>query len=221
MTQAPSRDDGAAAAPEDGAGPARGRQTTPRSTTTEGRLSASGVGAGVDEEEEGEEDEEEVGGEVEGEEEVEASEQAVGDAAAARPSPAAGRPPGVGGGHQAQGDSPGERRISVGGVPGDVSDAAGADEDGAEASDGGIKNDDKNALPASAGVPAAALAADQDVESESYDAGGYVDKMEAILWGPTGTYVKSPRVVHVRDIRVADVTTRNFAKDTFLHHYNA
>ena len=221
LTQAPSREDGAAAAPEDGAGPSRGRQSTPRCTTTDGRLSASVVGAGVDEEEEWEEDEEEERGEVEGEKEVEASEQAVGDAAAARPSPAAGRPPGAGGGHQAQGDSPGGRRISGGGVPGDVADAAGADEDGAEASDGGNKNDDEHALPASAGVPAADLAADQDVESERDDVGGDVDKMEAILWGPTGTYVKSPRVVHVRDICVADVTTRNLAKDTVLHHYNA
>jgi len=221
LTQALSREDGAAAAPEDGAGPARGLQTTPRRTKTDGRLSASGVGAGVDEEEEGEEDDEEEGGEVEDEEEVEALEQAVGDAAAARPSPAAGRPPGVGGGHQAQGDSPGGRRISGGGVPGDVADAAGADEDGAEASDGCNKTDDDHALPSSAGVPAAALAADQDVESECDDVGGDVDKMEAILWGPTGTYVKSPRVAHVRDFRVADVTTRNVAKDNVLHHYNA
>jgi len=118
----------------------------------------------VDEEKEEDEEEEEDEKEKEGEE-VQAADQAAGVTASARPSSASGRLPGNGGVQHAQGDSPGGRRISGCGLLGDFADASGEVEDDAMASDGSNKND----------------------ESESDDVGGDVEKMEAILWGPTGT----------------------------------
>ena len=85
-------------------------------------------------------------------------------------------------------------------------------------STGGGDDDDDEARPGEA--PPGAAAADEDPHGDTI-AGGDVKRVEAITWGPAATYLKAPRLVRVRDVRIADVTTRNLAEKTVLHHYNA
>jgi len=79
-------------------------------------------------------------------------------------------------------------------------------------------DDDDDAGPAEA--PAGAAAGDEDPHGDTI-AGGDVKRMEAITWGPAGTYLKAPRLVRVQDVRIADVTTRNLTEKSVLHHYDA